>query len=433
MVKWIFITLIFGCSCFDAAATGKTVFRDDFKNNGRLEKDGWQQDVKSDKDDWKSENARLKALCAFNPYKGIAYSRKLPLVKRGVLSFDVVVNSNGTERYNQLSLKVKFGDILTAFSGYNRSWMLLRNSKDQVVIGPVKSGQITRCRIVFDAEAKTVEYYLNDMDNPAYVDTGIAIIPVKAADCKLEISNYGLAETTISNEVFNLKMEELEAVAPTAGLAQGSAILFNGIGSAYYQLKAVMACLKIKDVREYNLVTGLSETAKNNFSLDKVPPVTLQTIPEYIIMADMPAGNAIPGRVCRIIADSVKNGSTLIILGGLFTLNKGEFSGTELEQLLPLKIGSPWAVKEFITPEVVDKDLNGRGLVKYMHQMDVLKNAQILATVNGEAFVVGTRYGHGRIIVCLGIPCGKFAPGESMFCQSPQWPEFIAEMISKIK
>ena len=90
------------------------VWEEKFDNNGSLESLGWKRERKSNKDEFKVENGKLKALCAYSPHKGSLYSRPVPFIKRGYIIFDARSNGRG---YDQLSLQFFFYNILTSFSG----------------------------------------------------------------------------------------------------------------------------------------------------------------------------------------------------------------------------------------------------------------------------------------------------------------------------
>ena len=99
---------------------------------------------------------------------------------------------------------------------------------------------------------------------------------------------------------------------------------------------------------------------------------------QYIVLADMPL-KPIPPYVRKRIIKSVENGGTLIILGGLFTLQKGGFSGSELEPLLPVSIKDLWS------------------------EVTALPDAKVFK-FDGRDAVISRTYGKGMVHVVPGNP-----------------------------
>ena len=82
-------------------------------------------------------------------------------------------------------------------------------------------------------------------------------------------------------------------------------------------------------------------TTFNKYELAPKPPVNVSILPSRIIFADMPL-RPIPEYARKNILHAVRNGAKLLILNGYFTLNKGDFSGTEFAKILPLDVTDPW-------------------------------------------------------------------------------------------
>jgi hypothetical protein len=318
---------------------------------------------------------------------------------------------------------------MTTWSGYSKGWSRYYNKKWKN-IGKVSNAKWIKYKIAFDADAGTVEYYIGDMENPAMVDSNVTLKPEKNGKGMLVIGNYGLANDTVLNELRNIRLVKVAGDARNAAVGS-SAMLFRGVAFDCYQLDNIINKLNVSKVQKYTLVTGLALHAKNNLYLDKKPSTKLKLLPKYIIMADMPLGGSVPGYVQKMIAESVKNGSTLLILGGMFTLNKGEFKGSPLEKILPVKISSPWDVQKLNTASAVKTSLAGKPLVKYLHKLQLNQNGKVMVRADEYPFIVSGKYGKGKVIVCLGMPCGKFTAGEMPFWKWDKWPEFIADIMKQ--
>lgn len=416
-------------------AEEEVVWEEKFDRSGDLLELGWKQERKFDKDEFKVEDGRLKAMCAFNPYKGSLFSHTIPFIKRGYITFDV--KSDGPS-YNHLSLQFKLYNILTSYTGlagggwcryyYDKEW---RPKPDWKTVGklPNKGRKWITYKIAFDNETGTMEFYIGDMDNPARLDSGVVLKPDKNGKGILKIGNYGLAGGTVLNEIDNIRLVKLSGKKKKAKIGN-IAMLFRGIAFDYYQLDKIVETLNVSKSILLDLETyGAALTSKNQLRLNKKPHPAPTFLPKYIILADMPLGKVVPEYVQNIIVNSVKDGGTLLVLGGLFTLNKGEFNNTPIAKILPIEICSPWEIKELKNAEVINTTLPGKPMVKFLHPLKVKKEGQVLTEVNGNPFIVSGKCGKGKVVVCLGMPCGNFAPDETPFWEWSKWPEFIASKI----
>jgi Putative glutamine amidotransferase len=423
--RMFFICLLVVCWGVISPGTDKIVWQENFDKPGTMKSNGWTPVKVSPRDNWKIKGGTLKALCAFQPYKGSCYTKEIPFINKGVLTFDVNINSNHAKNYKHLSLQFKFYNILTSFKGYKKNWMRLYKGKWRIM-GKIPNAKWIKCKIVFDNTAGSAEYYIGDMANPTMVDTDIKFKPEKNGKGKLMLGNYGLANTTVLNEVDNIRLCKSTDSRVKSASISNTAMVFRGITYNYYQLDKIARALNITKFRNYTLITGLALHSKNNFHLDKKPPIKLQTMPRYIIMADMPLKKSVPDYVISMITKSVKQGAALLILGGMFTLNKGDFHNTPIAKILPVKLGSPWDLLDLKEPVKISNNLEGKPVVKYLHPLKLTAGAKVLASAGNHPFIVSGKYGKGKVIVCLGMPCGKFPAGEVPFWQWDKWPEFIS-------
>jgi hypothetical protein len=422
----LFIAL---AACFSVNAKEKVMWKDSFGNSGSLVKLGWKEVRKLSGDDFKTEKGTLKALCSFKPYRGSCYTTSIPFIRKGYISFEANINAGHASRYKHLSLQFKFYNIMTTWSGYSKSWSRYYK-KAWKNIGKVSNAEWVKYKIAFDTDTGAVEYYIGDMENPAMVDSSVTLKPEKNGKGRLEIGNYGLANDTVLNELRNIRLVKVTGDGRKAAVGS-SAMLFCGVAFDYYQLDKIVSQLSASGLQKYTLITGLALHAENNLYLDKKPSTKLKSLPKYIIMADMPLGRSVPQYVQKMIADSVKNGSTLLILGGMFTLNKGEFKGSPVEKILPVRINSPWDVQKLNAPAVVKSSLTGKPLVKYLHKLQLTQNGKVMVRAGKYPFIVSGKYGKGKIIVCFGMPCGKFPADETPFWKWDKWPEFIADIMKQ--
>ena len=426
-------------STIEVGATETVVWTETFERDGTLISNGWNKDISFERDVFKVEGGRLQALCTFNPYKGSLYSRSIPFIKRGYITFDV--KSDGS-RYDHLSLKVYFYNILTSFTGlgggkwcryyYDPVWCPKANWKN---VGVVARRKYSTYKIAFDVDAGTMEYYINDMDNPVHIDKGVVLRPEEGGEGVLKIGNYGLSSGAVLNEVDNFRLVEISGITDNKTVSlSNKAMVFRGIAADLYQLDKITQVLKVDKVDNFNLtLVGAALYPKNKFQLDRIPHPHPATLPKYIILADMPIGGVVPIETQKIIVDSVEKGAVLFVFGGLFTLNKGEFQNSHLAQLLPVEMTSPWSVTELKRAKAIDTILPGDPIVKFLHPLKTSPIGKILIKAGTDPFIVVGEYGKGMVVVCLGMPCGDFPAGDTPFWLWSKWPEFITSIRTKSK
>jgi uncharacterized membrane protein len=131
---------------------------------------------------------------------------------------------------------------------------------------------------------------------------------------------------------------------------------------------------------------------------------------KHIILADVP--NLSPALQKKVI-NTVKNGAKLLILGGNFTLAKGNFHNTLLGEKLPVELGTVFNIKgNFYQP--IRMKLDGAEGNLYLYQeLKPKKDAEVLYSVNGIPLIIRCQFGQGTITVFTGTPEG--AEGKSAF------------------
>jgi hypothetical protein len=119
-------------------------------------------------------------------------------------------------------------------------------------------------------------------------------------------------------------------------------MIFRGISDNHWPLKELAASFGEKDITEFYLHIPGAHTNNENIRFDLLPKPSPSRAPaKYIVLADFPA-TPIPQYTLKMIRRAVENGAKLIILDGEFTLQKGEYAGTILEEILPVSVKDRW-------------------------------------------------------------------------------------------
>jgi hypothetical protein len=277
------------------------------------------------------------------------------------------------------------------------------------------------------------------MENPSYVEQGVKLSPSSnGKDApELFIGNYGLATGTIVNQISNIKLVSFDG-KPKASAdvvpqpRTGQTTVYRGIAFERYRLDEILNALHVSNARVYTMLVGLALQPRNNFRLDRLPSLLSPVTDSLIIMADMPLGpeQAVQEALRRRVKEDVAGGAHLVILGGLFTLDKGEFAGSSLEELLPVKLAGSKGVSKADKPLPID-GADETASILYYHDLTPASDARVLASAGGHPLVVSRQFGNGIVTVFTGIPSGALSGQSQPFWKWKDWPRYMAQMICK--
>jgi len=420
----------------------RILYREGFEDEGRSLADrGWTTDATPEQSVWEVSEGSLRVTCFFKPYKGGRIRRQVPHVSRGELTFDAQLACGGSVGYNHLSLQFFYG-MLLSFNNYGgHKLQRYYERKWRRVASDVPLGRWVRFRVRFDAGRKIAEYYCGDMQYPTDIETGIVLDPKPGQNTmELAIGNYGLCTGTLVHRIDNIVLRELPSAPPKKPLADGPsgqrAVVFRGVSFQRLRVSEIVKRLGATDLAVFTMQIGLSLSAENRFFLDRMPSVLSPERPTLILLADLPLGpnRAVPPFLLEKIRDDVQRGATLLILGGPFTLGKGCFRGTCLEDILPVELGGPWELVRAPRPRPLRAaepslstllDDPNPPVVFYYHQVQPRQGARIIAYAGHGPVMFERSYGRGRVVVFGGAPLGTSTEQRRGFWQWPRWPEFV--------
>jgi len=147
------------------------------------------------------------------------------------------------------------------------------------------------------------------------------------------------------------------------------------------------------------------------------PPYSTIGEYKYIFMGDVNEESVRP--IMTRLAAYVNSGGTLVLGGGPFAYGCGGYTGTFLEEMLPVKT-RPF---DCLPACVSDKDGRtavafdtGDAKVFWIHRDEVKPGAEVLLkTVAGDPLLVKGRYGEGTVYAFLGAPIGDAARDAKAF------------------
>lgn len=348
------------CSDESELTEPKLVWSAKFEKDGPPADNGFHMFQDNGKDQFTVKDGVLTMVCENSPHKGMGYERTIPGLLVGELTFEAWTGQGAG--YDYYGLSMAMGDM--TFSWRARSaWHLYHRSevKWYSLTSQVENGVWHKYKIRFDAAEKTAEFYVDDMVNPVFIDTKSEYVAKK--ELVFRIRNYGLCSGTVVNKVRNF---ELKAVPRRKEIRKDldGTMIFRGVSDTYWPLKELAKSLGEKNVTEFFLQVPEHHLTNDNIRYDLLPKPTPQNAPaKYIILADMPAA-PIPQYTMDMICRSVKDGGKLIVLDGVFTLQKGEYAGTVLEEILPVSVKDRWG-DAVPLPEAKIHKHNGRDSIIY--------------------------------------------------------------------
>ena len=147
-------------------------------------------------------------------------------------------------------------------------------------------------------------------------------------------------------------------------------------------------------------------------------------------MADFPMNGTLERSEIRELIGEVMDGADLIVLGGMFTLNRGEFSDREFNALLPVRIGSPRDIGYKKENFPVD---GTPGAVAIYQKCAPAEGAEILLKTDGHFLLGAIGRGKGKVCVYTGIPGGRPGNRGEMIHEQKQFPSILRQALHKDK
>jgi hypothetical protein len=240
----------------------------------------------------------------------------------------------------------------------------------------------------------------------------------------LMIGNYGLAAGKVINGIRNIQLRKLKEESASTEKAENlsGTVILNGFSSPGYDLPAFG---EKPQKTFYLLSVNHNERPVNRLQFEQLPGFNVSKPPKLLILCDIANGTGLPKHVERQIETVVKRGTTLLYLGGLFNLNKGDIPGSLMEKILPVICGKPFEMAFFDPPA----ELKGipEAKVSALHIVKAKPDAEVIESVNGYPFVVTGKYGYGKVIVVTGtsnVERGNFG-------NSARWIESIRTIINQ--
>lgn len=269
---------------------------------------------------------------------------QVPLYARGRLDFDVKVEP--PTRNRAMAQFMTLYGIRMFWHDSCRDWRVIIPGPNSVresgfADEPVRHFRIAKfaagvwhhCRVCFDVEADRVEFFLDDMSDPAYIAGGISVWDqAEYEGGVLKIGGLGLSRDSVGTFA---NIELVEESGAAAGVERTGTLVFDGLASDYYRVAEILSSEK---PRSYVLdFTRASYWPKNNYKYGKMPGRETIAAARRIVLVDAPLqfDDVLPPFVVADIVSAVNDGAELIVLDGPFALDRGGYGGSALAKILP--------------------------------------------------------------------------------------------------
>ncbi len=155
---------------------------------------------------------------------------------------------------------------------------------------------------------------------------------------------------------------------------------------------------------------------------------------DLIILVNLSATALGSERLTRL-AEFVKAGGRVVVLGGNFTLGQGSFSGSPLEAVLPVKCRPAKDMYELAKPLAIGpasgKAYSGSPTMYYFNAVAPQADAKVLMWADKLPVLYQRNVGQGKTYVLAAAMHGESVNGETPFWASASWQKAFADAITK--
>jgi len=137
----------------------------------------------------------------------------IPAVRKGYLEFDAMI---GGANNSHLSLQVFLFGQMTAFNGYGTARINWNRYQGPPVnnwfniTSRIAPDKWHKFRIFFDADEKSFEFYMDNMDDPVNFHEEVPFDITKDANLFIGFGDYGLCPGEVVNYVNNIRLVEIK-------------------------------------------------------------------------------------------------------------------------------------------------------------------------------------------------------------------------------
>lgn len=222
-------------------------------------------------------------------------------------------------------------------------------------------------------------------------------------------------------------------------------LVVRGVFSHWDRIEQAAAMLPGVEVRDAALTNGRIACsvalAKDNVAcLEGWPTREELAELDVVVLDDIPA-TAFTLEQRRDLRDFVAAGGSLYVLGGWYSLSKGSWEGSFLEDVLPVEVVQSshlLRLKDSVVGGVdfdasvelkKEFDVDPSAAVEWVNHVRVRPAATIGRSTGKQPLLVSGKHGAGQVVVWTGSHSGR---PKLPYWESAAWPKFNAEILKKL-
>lgn len=217
--------------------------------------------------------------------------------------------------------------------------------------------------------------------------------------------------------------------------AQPNVLFVQGLGFERWELLEALA--------RHGATVHTSEFMKRRIATCiRYFPATLDEALQYdVIILGAVDAFALSQEGVLLLQDYVRNGGSLLVLGGLYSWGGGRFQEFGLDGLLPLHVArtfdlTPAGGKPVVWDSKAYRETFGQPApaaltgVQWLHALTPAPDARVLARCGKQSVIAVRQYGAGRVVAYALTTLGKEDAAKPSCWKSPAWQAHLEAMIS---
>jgi len=211
-------------------------------------------------------------------------------------------------------------------------------------------------------------------------------------------------------------------------------LLFFGLYTQWYGLEEAITALGPHSLKVSNARVGIHYQGA-----DYIPASYDETMNyDLVILSDADV-KSLKYFGTDMLPEYVRQGGGLLMLGGPFAYGEGDYSGTEIEEVLPVEgmhgFDLKWEKEGLLLQAAAEHailagvDFSGRPRVYWYHDLRRKPEAKVVVKAGDKPILVVGRCGKGKVAAFLGSPLGLPQQGQRPFWEWPGWEKLMQNVI----
>ncbi|MCG2658853.1 MAG: glutamine amidotransferase, partial [Kiritimatiellae bacterium] len=209
----------------------------------------------------------------------------------------------------------------------------------------------------------------------------------------------------------------------------------RGIG---YSIMKVKEAAKLAGIEEVKAGSFQNTFAGSNLSY--VPTSYEEMLAYDFVVLNNVTAESMTDFGLELLKDYVKAGGGLLVIGGWFAFDPGGYAGTQLEEILPVKLfGSPFSWERLVPPVPLTITAEARCLAGarwagtplcyWRQKLSPREGSWVEIMAGDKPFLVCGAYGKGRVAAITTHAYGNPSSGETPFWEDGAWVDNLSKLV----